>query len=215
MTVAFLGLFGPSGVLPHQYTQRIIEREYRHSRDSVRDSLSDADRALYDRERRALRDWLDLFNHRLIDKFYRSWEKYHFTIAYERHEPHREQPDSFTQALYSLMGLGTPWQRNRLRVTIPTASEPRSIATKAHDLGLFRFAGLLAQRTRNAWGLQAFLSDYFRLNVIVQQFQGQWLPLDAASQSQLGVRTVVWVKTWWPGIGSGTSKGSCVSGLDR
>ena len=111
MTVAFLGLFGPSGVLPHQYTQRIIGREYRHSRDSVRDALSDADRALYDRERRALRDWLDLFNHQLIDKFYHAWDEYHFYVAYERQEPDRDQPDTFTHALYSLLGLGLAFKR--------------------------------------------------------------------------------------------------------
>ena len=35
-------------------------------------------------ERNALRDWLDLFNHRIVSLFYRAWEKYRFYLPYER-----------------------------------------------------------------------------------------------------------------------------------
>ena len=39
-----------------------------------------------------LRDFLDIFNHRLISLFYRAWEKYRFPIAYERRDE-----DTFSQ----------------------------------------------------------------------------------------------------------------------
>ena len=64
MTVNFMGLTGPLGVLPHSYTQllfqRLLQKDF------------------------TLRDFFDLFNHRAISLFFRAWEKYHFPIAYER-----------------------------------------------------------------------------------------------------------------------------------
>src|SRR5689334_2843833 len=64
MVVNFMGVVGPLGVLPHHYTLLVAERA--QTRD------------------RALRDFLDIFQHRLISLFYRAWLKYHFTTAYER-----------------------------------------------------------------------------------------------------------------------------------
>ena len=68
-------------------------------------------------ERRTLRDWLDLFNHRLISLFFRAWEKYRFPLAYERGLPAGPEPDAFTRSLYCLVGLGLPPLRGRLRVS--------------------------------------------------------------------------------------------------
>ncbi len=171
MVVTFLGLFGPSGVLPRHYTEQLLR----------------IDRDVKGPEKRALRDWLDLFNHRFTHLFRRAWEKYRFFLAHERGQPDLDEPDDFTRALLSLVGLGTPWLRNRLRVVAPgTAAEPERELAKVHDLGLLRYAGLLAQRHRNPWGLRALLAGYFGLPVEVRQFQGQWLPLEEASQSRLG-----------------------------
>src|SRR5262245_16841689 len=87
--VAFMGMTGPLGVLPHPYTELLIERT-RYS-----------DTALW--------AFLDLFNHRLISLFYRAWEKYNFPFAYER-----DQRDRFTEYLYDLIGFGTRGLRGRL-----------------------------------------------------------------------------------------------------
>ncbi|HKP85575.1 MAG TPA: type VI secretion system baseplate subunit TssG [Blastocatellia bacterium] len=88
MTVAFMGLTGPAGVLPHHYTELLIERtRYKDT---------------------ALAEFLDLFNHRMISLFYRAWEKYRFPVAYERGED-----DRFTEFLFDIVGMGTRGLRNR------------------------------------------------------------------------------------------------------
>lgn len=186
MVVTFLGLFGPSGVLPQHYTARIIERE--RSRPRAWDGYDDRTKQMYDKERRAFRDWLDLFNHRFVHLFYRAWEKYRFYLPQERGESRRAEPDGFTLAMLSYVGLGGGGLRDRMRITAPPprADEPDRELGKLHDLGLLRFAGIFAQQHRNPWGLRVVLAAYFGLPVEVKQFQGQWLPLDLSSQSRLG-----------------------------
>ncbi len=152
MVVAFLGLTGPSGVLPHHYTSMIIER------------LRDKDEAL--------RDFLDLFHHRVVSLFYRAWEKYRFAIGYERAEladPPRVR-DLFTACLYSLVGFGTAGLGNRLVVD---------------DEALLFYGGHFAHFPRSAIGLELVLADYFAVPVEVRQFEGQWLHLGEEDRTAL------------------------------
>jgi type VI secretion system protein ImpH len=172
MTVTFFGLTGPSGILPRHYTELLLR---------LRDIRGP--------ERTALRDWLDLFNHRLISLFYRSWEKYRFFVNFERREQEDEEPDAFTQALYSLVGLGTPGLRRRLRISqweVRRDAPRERVLGRIHDLGLLQFGGLLSHRPRNAVSLEGLLSGYFGLPVQVIQFHGQWMRLDSENQSALG-----------------------------
>jgi type VI secretion system protein ImpH len=193
MTVAFMGLTGPNGILPRHYTEKILRLEI----DSETRNKP---------ERTALRDWLDLFNHRFISLFHRAWEKYRFHLAYERGAYAGQEPDPFTRCLFSLIGLGMPALRDRLRVSsrIVVDGEPRErVLGRIDDLALLYYGGLLAQRPRNAVALEAILADYFGLPVKVRQFQGQWLRLDEANQSrlgagnnQLGVNLVAGQRVW-------------------
>ena len=89
MTVAFMGLTGPLGVLPHHYSELVIDRS-RHK-----------DTALW--------AFLDIFNHRILSLFYRVWKKYRFAIAYEGREL-----DEFSSALFSIVGVGTHGLQRRL-----------------------------------------------------------------------------------------------------
>ena len=173
MVVTFLGLTGPSGVLPRHYTELLL-RQYRDVRGP---------------ERTALRAWLDLFNHRLLALFFRAWEKYRFPIPYERGDYERREPDLFTRALFSMVGLGMPSLRNRLRVSAADADGAQArerVLARVDDLALLRYGGLLAHHTRCAVSLEAVLRSYLKLPVQVQQFQGQWFRLDAQNQSALG-----------------------------
>jgi len=91
MTVAFFGMTGPLGVLPHAYTELLVERTRKQ------------DRAFW--------EFLDLFNHRFLSFFYRAWEKYRFPVAYERN-----RRDPFTEYLFDLIGMGTRGLGGRLAV---------------------------------------------------------------------------------------------------
>lgn len=145
LLVNFMGVTGPMGVLPHYYTVLLMER------------LRNKDRVL--------RDFLDLFNHRLISLFYRAWEKYHYGIAYER-----GGLDPFSRNLLDLAGLGTRGLQQRLDV---------------RDETIVFYAGLFAQRPRSALGLEQILSDYFAVDAKVQQFVGAWYKIDSGTQCQL------------------------------
>jgi type VI secretion system protein ImpH len=179
MTVAFFGLTGPSGALPRIYTELLLERI--RSKDKT------------------LRDFLDLFNHRLISLFYRSWEKYRFWFAFERAErlgrgPYAEPPDRwrsfvmegrsridrFSQCLLDLAGFGPGVLRYRAMVR--QQLEPRSAVG---DSTLRYFSGLLAQQHRSGVGLEGLLGEYFGLPLAIEQCVGQWLQIEADDQSAL------------------------------
>jgi type VI secretion system protein ImpH len=194
MVQAFLGLTGPSGVLPRHYTELL----YRIERD------------IKGIEKHALRDWLDLFNHRFVSLFYRAWEKYRFYIPYERKEYDGLEPDPFTSCLYSLVGLGVPPLRGRLHVsTWETFHEfgeiQQKVVARIEDLVLLHFSGMLAHRPRCAVALEAILRDYFQVPARIRQFQGQWLQLEPPNRSrldgevgnnQLGVSAVAGDRVW-------------------
>jgi type VI secretion system protein ImpH len=166
--VNFMGLAGVSGPLP------------RH----LAEVLADRGRGA---QTRALREFLDIFNHRLVSLFYRAWEKYRFPIAYER-----GGEDTFSRYLYCLIGLGTGGLRGRLNID---------------DQILIFYAGLLSQRPRSAVALEGLLEDYFGVRIEVVQFQGEWFEMNTdlltspgaeGQNHQLGVTAVLWERIWDP-----------------
>ncbi|WP_205694019.1 type VI secretion system baseplate subunit TssG [Cobetia sp. ICG0124] len=79
--VTFMGLVGPSGVLPRPYTETLIDRHVQ-----LRDDGAHA--------------FFDLFSHRMTALFYQAWQKYRFHIEYER----RGETD-FERQLLALSGV--------------------------------------------------------------------------------------------------------------
>lgn len=161
MTVSFIGLTGPSGVLPRHYTARIIDRVRSHG-----DRRPDP----------TLRDFLDLFNHRLISLLYRAWVKPRVIVQVERRllrpeDATNPQPDDITRYLYSLMGLGTPGLLGRQEY--------------AEERLLF-YAGVLGRLPRSAATLTEVLADWLDLPVRVEQFIGAAYPLGEEARSYLG-----------------------------
>ena len=166
MVVNFMGLTGPMGVLPLYYTELILDRVRNKDYGIVQ--------------------FFDIFNHRMISLFYQAWEKYRFTIAYERGER-----DKFSHHLMDLIGIGSGSLQARLRVD---------------DDSLLYYGGLLALRPRSAAALQRIIEDYFNVTVEIEQFTGAWFRLaekdlcvfDRAStdSEQLGCGAVVGDEIW-------------------
>lgn len=146
--VSFIGLTGPNGVLPDHYTALLL------SRLRANDT--------------ALRDFLNLFNHRLISLFYRASEKYRLPAAFERAAA-EDATDDFTNVIRSLTGLTTPGQLGRTE----------------SDATALQFAGMFSRDVRPAVALQAILQSHFDLPFRIEQFCGQWLRLDEDQQTRL------------------------------
>ncbi len=167
MRVNFMGTVGPLGVLPLYYTELVAERQM--ARD------------------RTLRDFLDVFHHRIISLFYRAWQKHRFIVGYEQ-----GQADEFSQYLLDVIGLGTPGLASRQQVA---------------DQSLLFYAGLLAQQPHSAEGLRLILWDYFNVPVQIEQFLGAWYSLEPDNQcdldtgtdsEQLGFGAIVGDEIWDP-----------------
>ena len=139
--VSFLGLTGPSGVLPQHYTEMLLQRL--KQRDG------------------AMRDFFDMFNHRLISLYYRAWEKYRFACQYEIADGLN---DPFSTLLQHLSGCND-------------------------NLGLY-YAGAFSQRNRSGQFLQQILTDLLGAPVKVVSLSGRWLALDKDEQTRLSGRNL-------------------------
>ncbi len=134
LEVNFLGLTGPEGVLPHHYTLLVAERE--RARDS------------------SLREFLDIFHHRLISLFYRAWRKTRFTVVAES-----GGEDALRDHLLDLAGVGL---------------EPVKKSLRLPENAVAYYAGLLGMNPPGAVALEQLLHDYFEVPVEVEQFVGGW-----------------------------------------
>ncbi len=148
MTVNVLGLAGVLGPLPPAVTELILERSFR--KDT------------------ALRDFLDLFNHRLVSLLYRARKKYR--PALDSKAPDRGR---VATVLFSLIGLGTPRLLGRLGIP---------------DRALLPYAGFLVDRARSTVGLVRIVEDCFGVPAGIVPFQGRWHALDDQDVTLLGRR---------------------------
>jgi type VI secretion system protein ImpH len=172
MAVNFLGLTTINGPLPHPYAEHLLDRM--RGKDY------------------APGDFFDLFNHRFVALFYRSWKKYRFFIGYELDKSRGQvSRDPVTASLYSLLGFGTPGLLQR---------------TAVPDEAMLYYAGLLSRNVPTSQALKQLISDFFEVPVRIDEFSGNWnfLPKedltylnDTGLQSEsLGIGTIVGDAVW-------------------
>lgn len=142
----FLGLMGPQGPLPSSTT----EESFRW--------LCDGDDAFA--------RFLDIFNHRFTQLFFRSW-------ADSRPIAHADRPsqDRFKDYIGSAAGVGHDMFRDVDLV-------PGDVKTA--------YSGLLAAKAKSASRLRRLIRGVFRVSCDIDEFVGSWLHLDPAERSQLG-----------------------------
>src|SRR5215470_9179326 len=146
MAVNFLGLAGCLGALDIPSTELVLQRASHNDK--------------------ALGDFLDIFNHRLVSLLYRI--RKHHRVGLSSVTPGEDQ---IARYLYSLIGMGTPRLQGRMQM---------------RDRALLYYAGILAQQPRSMAGLQRILTDYFQVEVKINQFVGKWCELEENQWTTIG-----------------------------
>jgi type VI secretion system protein ImpH len=168
MTVNFLGLVGPLGVLPRPYTEFVQRRAM-------------------EKDTAAL-DFFDLFHHRILSLFYRGWQKYRIQTLHGRGEL-----DRFRRYLLSLAGLGHKELQDRQAIpddpllfyTGLISQQPRSAVACEN---------LLADYFRVPVRLEQFAGKWYRLAPDAQtQFREEGGPAEI-----LGQGAVIGDEVWEP-----------------
>jgi len=162
LTVNFMGIAGIQGPLPFSYTEMIIQRGRN--------------------EDTSLRDFLDIFNHRLISILHRIRKQY--LISLNTQTPEKTE---IAIGLKAFLGIGQPALQNRLHV---------------RDRSLLDYAGLYWSHPRSAAGLKAILTSYFHIPLQVEKCVGRWRPLAANQQTKIGR------KGQWQKLGQGAVIGT-------
>lgn len=169
MTVAFMGLTGPLGVLPRHYTELLLERTRRKDH--------------------ALHDFFDIFNHRLISLFYRAWEKYRFPIAYERALANRAQYDDFSLNLFDLINMGTKGLRGKLAIGDEALLFYAGLLAQ-HPHSASALTGILRDFFEIPVQVVQFLGQWLTLS------PGNRTRLGGDANNALGVNTVAGNRVW-------------------
>jgi type VI secretion system protein ImpH len=147
MEVNFWNLAGPHGPLPNPLSEKVVER------------IREGDFIL--------KDFIDIFNHRLLSIYYRIAQKYSFVLS-----PKNSIQTPTGHMLCAVTGID------------PTQSSYLSLPTAA----LAQYAGIMWQRPRSAAGLEQILSDYFQVSISVEQFVGAWVDINRRQRSFMGKR---------------------------
>ncbi len=165
MHVNFMSLAGSLGPLPQAYSEFLIERVWQNDT--------------------AMRDFLDIFNHRIISLLYRVQKTFRPGFDNKTAE---EAP--FSNTFFSCMGLGTPGLRDRM---------------ETRDRALLLYTGILAQQPRSMTGLETILKNYFQIPVKGKHILGRWITLEedqltrlglSGRNQRLGVSTVLAKRVW-------------------
>ncbi|MCP5069582.1 MAG: type VI secretion system baseplate subunit TssG [bacterium] len=166
MTVAFFGLCGMSAPGPAYLIEAAADP----------------------RTAEVLRDFLNVFNDRLIALFYRANRKYRWPLEFQITG---NDPDS--RRVFAMMGLGTPADIAEKRAG-SLVVEQASLDPLGQRTGLLRYLGPFSQRVRCPANLRGVLWHFFegpdhRTEEFIEivEFAPRWLPIGVGRRCRLGV----------------------------
>jgi type VI secretion system protein ImpH len=142
VTLNLIGLYGPASPLPTVFTERVIDSEFDN----------------------ALRDFLDLFNHRFAGLLFLVWKHYRYDLRYEA-----GASDSTSKAIGSLFGL-----------------VPEDDSIGRQRVALLPYTGLLAMESRSADTAARVLSHVFAMGCRIEEFVPRRVELPPEAQFRLG-----------------------------
>ena len=146
--VKFLGMLGPQGALPVATTEEAYH--YVLAQDD------------------AFPRFLDLFNNRFIQLFFRAWADSRPIVQHDR-----PSADRFIAYIGSAIGIG---------------SSPYGGLDSLPDGAKLSYAGLLGAQARSPYRLAAAISGLFGIKAEVDEFVGTWLKLEPTDVSSIGAR---------------------------
>lgn len=146
LNINFFGIAGAQGPLPIRYTELIMERV--RKRDCT------------------FRDFLDIFNHRLVSVLHRIRKKHWLGLSDS--VPEKTQVG---RCLFSFCGLGIDRLHDRMSVS---------------DRSILSYSGLFWQKPASSSGLQAILGSYFNTLVNIEQLKGKWRCLEKDQVTRIG-----------------------------
>jgi len=145
LTTSFLGLYGPDSPLPDFYTEDILAA---------------------DPEESNVKDFLDIFHHRLLSLIYRCWLKYRYYLQYKP-----GGKDDFSSYIFSLTGILMP-----------------EMISHFEPVRILNYVGLMSQQSRSAKALESLLSDYFEAFISIEQCLSRWVTIGKEDRTALGVK---------------------------
>jgi type VI secretion system protein ImpH len=170
LEIAFLGLYGVATPLPMHYAIDILRgvEPALTPQPGVPEAAARPITPETATGSSPVRDFLDIFHHRVISLFFRAGLKYRYERMFGA-----PQRDALTEYLALLNGCPPAYDAATLGVS---------------PIRLLRYLGTLTQRPRSATTLAGLLFDYWGdIPVQIRQFVGQWVALDEADQNRFGL----------------------------
>ena len=112
--------------------------------------------------------FLDIFGHRFLQLFFRAWADARPAAQHDRPDD-----DRFAGFVGAAIGIGARPYRDRDTVA---------------DLAKLALAGLMAPAVKSASRIENIVAFLFNAEVEVEQFIGQWLPIERSDQTALAAK---------------------------
>jgi len=161
MEVAFMGLIGPSGVLPDWYNELALEME------DIRRKAKENDKGEKKEKYSSVTAFFNIFHHRLISLFYLAWKKNQFSVNYLPGEK-----DRISSYFLSLVGLGTP-------------GLVKMIGLPEESLVCY-YSGHLSRQVPSSVAIESTVKYFAGTSVHVQQFVNRIVPISQEDQTRIG-----------------------------